>query len=375
MGFIHHFGYRSHIEVNVGGRIHIYLAKFREFANQLKKAGATLVFICDGHLRTDRVHEWTSRRNKEFPDTYAMITTDTDKKFKCSYGCKTFVTNLFKLIADEKLGEIIISTHAECDSIIASYAVKHNALAVVGDDSDILIYDGNFRWWQSTWIDIDKCTVRSFDRMKLHRYLNLTPTQMKYMATIAGNDHTKLNVLEIVSYRSLVDTNFECVANFCRSLQATDERNVHRAIAKYMRKDRNIQQIHLKHIKNSIDSYSIYESALMDRLEKFVQNNCLPYALKNEETIQISANFLDYAVRHRNSNQIFIDVVVNLYQRLAGILLYDRQEENPKVNIITKYTLNGDYILKKHNPIYPDDKGQFIYSNTTTLCILLFFCI
>lgn len=367
MGFIHNFGHRSHIEVNVGGRIHIYLAKFRKFANQLKDAGAKLVFICDGHLRSDRVNEWISRRTKEFHKTYAMITRDTDHKFNHSYGCKTFVTNLFKLIEDEKLGEIIVSTYAECDSIVASFAVKHNALAVVGDDSDILIYEGNFRWWQSTKLDIDRCTVRSFDRMKLHRYLNLTPTQMKYMATIAGNDHTRVNVLEFYTHRNIkIDTSFESVANFCRTLTSTDEPDVCSTIAKYMRKDKDVKQAHVDHIRNSIDSYSIFveDSLLMDRMEKFNGDRCLSYALKNLEIVQIPANFLDYVERNRNSNQTFIDVVVNLYKRLAGIILCDEREQNPKVKIVTKYTLDGKYESKEHNPIYPDDKGQFIYFDT-----------
>lgn len=278
MGFIHNFGKSSHIEVNVGGRQHIYLKTFSNFASRLKSAGAKLVFICDGHLRPDRISEWCIRRESEFRKAYAMLTGHSHLQSKYSFGCKSIVSSLFKLIEDNELGEIMISTHAECDAIVASYAYKHNALAVVGDDSDFLIYEGSFAWWQSASLNMNHCTVRSFDRFKLRRYLNLNNTQMKYLATLAGNDHTKHIVQQQTGeFRNM--TNFMMLASFCRSLTTgTNEAVACQQIATYMRsQQRKLQSSDLECIRKSIDSYSIEveQTTATDRLELFYRKSYL----------------------------------------------------------------------------------------------------
>lgn len=350
MGFIHKFGDRKHIELNVGGRIHLYLAKFRHFVDQLKNAGATLVFICDGHLRTDRLVTWCKRRTIEFEKTYQMVTVDRELMSTYSLGCKTICSSLFKIIEDEQLGTIIISTHSECDAIVANYANTHNALAVVGNDSDALIYAGNFHWWQSNSLDMVDCTVRSFDRSLLWHHLRLNHDQMKYFATIVGNDYS-LKMVPPLRWQPMRD--FQRIANVCRSLTANNDPN--NKIASYIRGDRSVSENDLKCIKSSIDSYRIdvKQPAITDRMERFYQHNVLLYALRNQAVLQIDANFLDFHRRRTNINhKTFIDSIVDVCGRLAGILLLDNR--TAIVQICTKYTMDEVYTLKKHAPEFPN---------------------
>lgn len=364
MGFIHNFGNRSHIEVNVGGRIHVYLAEFQRFINQLKMAGATLVFICDGHLRTDRLETWCIRREKEFRTSYEMVTANTDLCWRNSLGCKAICTSLFKFIEDERLGEIIISTHVECDAIVANYANSHNALAVVGNDSDALIYEGNFYWWQSTTLNMEQCTVRSFDRAVLRKFLNLSHTQMKYLATIAGNDYSRKMELKPGSFMPH-NEKFIGIAKFCRSL--TSDKDVCMKIACYMRcNERSVQDNDLECIRISIDSYSIdvEQPEITDRMEKFYQHNVLLYAMKNQATLQIDVNFLDFVQRVKNTEkQTFIDSIVGVCRRIAGIILSNDQAKHPIVKICTKWARNEDYAVKNLDPIYPDAIELFDYED------------
>lgn len=363
MSFIHNFGKTSHIEVNVGGRQHIYMNRFRNFAGQLKRAGAKLVFICDGHLRSDRLAEWCKRREKEFRQTYAMVTTSSQLQTKCSFGCKTIVSSLFKIIEDEQLGKIIISTHAECDAIVASYANKHNALAVIGDDSDFLIYGGNFSWWQSSSLSMYQFTIRSFDRLQLHRYFSLSCTQMKYLATTAGNDHTK-HIVQEHDGNSRASTDFVTLASFCRSLTPEkSEAVICQQIARYMRSNQGqMRTSDLEYIRRSIESYcvDIEQPIFISRLMSFYQKNFLQYALKYQQVLQVPANFLDFAEHTRTKKQTLMAHIIGVYRRIAGILLPNTTNEPPKLTIATKHVLFEEYALKSYDPIYPQSMLEFL---------------
>lgn len=350
MGFLHIFG-EDDIDLNLGGRQSIYLQEFRQFLLSLKDAGAKLVFFCDGQLQFDRNDVWCQRRDKEFIDTYEIITQE-NPQCKRQFGCKHISKSLRKLIEDEKLGIIVISTQVECDAAIVKYAIEKHALAVIASDSDFLIFEGNFQWWDSNSISLTDMKVIKFNRSKLRELLRLSTEQMKYLATIAGSDYTKPLVKG--NY-----THFLQIANFCRTIHPKEStERIYQRIGNFMQLRNNESDT----IALSIKSYNInFEIELpTDRMNRYFSSNVLMYAFKNQQIFQYDANFLDFKSR----NEIFttyLDTILMVFRKLGGILLKNERDKKPLLNISTKYSLNTNYTMKKQQPIYP--KGLHYFFN------------
>lgn len=351
MGFIHIFGDCD--ELSLGGRHHIYLRIFEDFICKLIRAGASLTFFCDGQLQSERNNVWCDRRDAEFRSSFKMIsnTDDEIEANKRRFGCKTIVKSLLKLIEDKNYGEIIISTHVDCDAAIAKYASKNHVLAVIASDSDFLIFEGHFQWWEVGSLRMKQMQVKCFDRKQFMKMLNLTYEQMKYFATIGGNDYTK----HLVKKRR----DFSEIAEFCRSLRSHDVDYVCCKIVKYM--ITGISQRAIDCVIKSIKSYDInFDEPIQEinRLERYFSSNVLSYAFYKGKVFQYEVNFLDFkqrnqTIRNNNNNYSMFDTLLLIFRRLAGILLKSTASKSSVVKIVTKYALHESYTLKEHTPIFP----------------------
>lgn len=175
MGFVHNFG-QTTIELILGGRHHLYLMDFENFLIKLVAAGAKLAFFCDGQLQSDKNDEWCRRRDTEFIASYATINGNEYDKRQSNkrFGCKSIVKSLLKMIEDKQYGEVIISTQVDCDKAIAKYAVSNDALAVVASDSDFIIFQGKYRWWDASSINLRQMSAKCFERNSIRKYFDLT---------------------------------------------------------------------------------------------------------------------------------------------------------------------------------------------------------
>lgn len=349
MGFIHIFG-KTAIELSLGGRYHIYLRIFEEFICKLIRAGASLAFFCDGQLQSERNDVWCNRRDAEFRASLQLVSDMNDQmKNKRRFGCKTIVKSLFKMIEDKNYGEIIISTQVDCDAAIAKYAAKNHALAVIASDSDFLIFEGDFQWWEVDSLRMQQMQVNAFDRKQFIRMMNLTYDEMKYFATIGGNDYTKHLIKK--------PRDFHEIAQFCRSLHEDD---VLHKIIKYMVTS-EIKQQHIDCVITSIKSYDInFDEPIQkfNRLEKYCASNVLLYAFWEGKVFQYEVNFLDFnqrnqSIRNNNENYSIFDTLLLVFRKLAGILLKCTAHKDTVIQIVTKYARFESYTLKQHTPIYP----------------------
>lgn len=358
MGFVHKFG-SSAMELTLGGRQQIYLLEFEQFLIKLREAGATLAFFCDGQLQTDKSDEWCHRRDAEFHDTYQMI-SQNGATSKRRFGCKTIVKSLMKTVEDKRYGHIVVSTQVDCDAAIAKYAVANNALAVVANDSDFVIFEGNFQWWEASSMSLRQMKAFRFERLKLREMFALNNKQMKYFATIAGNDFTK-----DIPMRKWM--NFEKIATFCRSLRSDrSEDRIHKDIAKFMQIDHR----QIDAIATSIKSYDINFTVepIGMPIDEYAARNVLIHAFRSAKIFQYEANFLDFEQRNNNNKNNYnknnnnahfdtiLDIFIDVFRKLGGILLKERAHENPLLKIVTKYSLHEKYTLKQHTPIYPNGK-------------------
>ncbi|XP_031622333.1 uncharacterized protein LOC116340170 [Contarinia nasturtii] len=357
MGFVHLFGSCTD-ELNLGGRQHSYLRVFEKFVDELKKAGATLVFFCDGQLQPDRNDIWCSRRDNEFHDAMSLIgnSSNANQRKPKRFGCKTLSKSLTKLIEDKNYGDVLISTQVECDSSIAKYAAENKALAIVASDCDFLIYEGNAEWWDIKFIDMERMQANAYDPRKLRRFLHLTDDrQMKYVATIAGNDCTK----SIINQKYI---NFKKIAQFCASLnpEHSDE-EIFKKIEKYMRESMYVRANDARDcIIKSIKSYDInFNTTDIDPFDKYCSSNVLIYAFRNDAVFQYEVNFLDFNIRNHQTNQPYFNELLTVFCKLGGIILKDKSKSDPKLKIVSKYSMKEKYLRKIHQPIYPNDDVKF----------------
>lgn len=309
MGFVHLFGSLDSTELNLGGRQHKYLWDFEQFVIKLKNAGASLIFFSDGQLQPDRNDVWCNRRDNEYRKAMSLI--GENQTHPATFGCKTISKSFRKLIEDKNYGDIVISTQVECDLAIAKYAVENKALAIVASDCDFLIYEGNAEWWIVKSIEIDKMRAKTYDPRELRQFLRLTDKQMKYFATIAGNDCTK----PIINQKSIY---FNKIAEFCATLRGSDEEIIG-TIERYMRRYMGVRANNASEcIIKSIKSYDIsFNTPEIDAINKYYSSNVLMYAFRNNAVFQYEVNFLDFNIRNHKTDLTYFDEILNVFRKLG----------------------------------------------------------
>lgn len=308
MGFVHNFG-DNKIELNLGGRQHHYIRSFERFVTRLIEAGTDLAFFCDGQLQSSRNDLWCQRRNVEFDDAIDAIQSANGNVvvrsfLKRRFGCKTIVKSLLKLIEDKCYGKVIVSTRIDCDLAIAKYASECSALAVIASDSDFLIFEGAFQWWHSNSMDMNLMVVNCFDRNKLLDLLDVSREQMKYFATIAGNDHT--NHLRKKTH------NFNAIADFCRSL-CKPRKYIYDEIVKFMEIDKQMDwNKAIECVRESIQSYDldviVKKQQQSTRMDEYCATNVMMFAFWNQQVFQYAVDFVDFEDRNQwnqNNNSFY----------------------------------------------------------------------
>lgn len=184
-----------------GMRSDVYFRRVRGFFQRLVDAGAKFVFFTDGPVQNDKQPTWMKRQNTKYEDHLAVI-DKLEKHVPLSDLVKqpipttTMVASLIRAIAKE-FGPVNTSIHNECDLELAAYATETNAFAIMADDSDFLIYPGQWRYWSIKHIDHDRLTTIAYNRAGLRAHLGLSPEQLLLFANLAGNDIVQYDDIKV----------------------------------------------------------------------------------------------------------------------------------------------------------------------------------
>ena len=77
----------------------------------------------------------------------------------------------------------------ECDEEVVDFAVKHECMAIFGQDTDFVVSDlGDTIILSSNQFDIKRMNTLRYDREKLAQVLQISCAQLPLLAIIAGND-------------------------------------------------------------------------------------------------------------------------------------------------------------------------------------------
>lgn len=328
----------------------------QEFLDKLVASGADLVFVSDGRIQNCKIREWCNRHDEK--DKKAIRCMENGEAEEgMMFACNLFVKKVSNFLKQKF--EVIVSTNVDCDQTIAKYAIinKHKVLAVVSGDTDMLIFEGDFQVWSINMKGLQSGKALKLDRKRLLTLLNLTQSQMKFYATIKGNDFTRhmYGRKEVIKpgYKEVIQP--EEVSRFVREkFSSVIEYNesLYEVIANFiLKEDVAITDDHLESIEQSLNFYKL--NFTLERSENRV--NVLKHCLENGHPFQYSVQFLDFKQRSTNK---FINLILEAYERSAGILKEQqpRNSKLDKITIITKTCVNGIY---EEHILAPQTKQNF----------------
>lgn len=178
-----------------GGRYPVYTEAFDDIFSKFRDYGAQLVFINDGPSTEIKNQCWREKRDVIY-DRSINIFNDIDRKVPLSAIAMNKNIPHLKGIAEvfdpSKYGKFYKPCSGEPrNKVIASFAAKNKALAILSDDSDFLIYGGDWKFWSVYKINPELMTTREYSKANLRTTLKLDDKELSILATVMGNDYIK----------------------------------------------------------------------------------------------------------------------------------------------------------------------------------------
>ncbi|XP_028258502.1 constitutive coactivator of peroxisome proliferator-activated receptor gamma [Parambassis ranga] len=172
-----------------GGQWKEYMDVLKSWVGAFTSAGIRLVFFFDGVVEEQKRREWVKRRrrvNGNISKIFCHI-----KEYGVQPGGELFCLPsglaTFTPFALRSLGQEVFCSVREADYEIASYALQHGSMGILGQDSDFIIYD-SAPYLSVAKLQINNLSTVMYDRQRLCRAIGLTVTQLPLLACLLGND-------------------------------------------------------------------------------------------------------------------------------------------------------------------------------------------
>ncbi|KAJ9580161.1 hypothetical protein L9F63_004178, partial [Diploptera punctata] len=177
----------------LGGQLKEYIEMLKKFVNAFQSAGARLVIYFDGATVERKRPIWIQRRLRNLQDVYKIF--DCLNKWKrVSYIDQTLMQlpaglgGITRFLFKELPGCEVRTSIRECDEEIAEYARNKQCFAILGQDTDYIIYEGGQYYLSIKDLNLEKMTTINYNRWALARHVHIYPAQLPLLATLVGND-------------------------------------------------------------------------------------------------------------------------------------------------------------------------------------------
>lgn len=102
--------------------------------------------------------------------------------------------NLYKIARE--YGEIH-TNYFRHNQEMAQYLQQHDdsVLAIITNDTDFMVFDGNYQFWRANDIDMNGMSVFGYCRKKLREHLQLDTPQLELLSALSGSMYLPCNVL------------------------------------------------------------------------------------------------------------------------------------------------------------------------------------
>ncbi|XP_062555408.1 uncharacterized protein LOC134220375 [Armigeres subalbatus] len=172
-----------------GGRINLAYSVIDQFFKKFKSFGVELVFFDKGAVQEQKDEDWCNRQDTWYMKNLMLFDAvdeeiGVDDFLRLHWNILSFRIPLAKIA--RKHGLYKMAPARDCHREIATYANKYNAMAIISNNSDFLIYEGSWRYWSSQVLELSSMKTREYNRPALLSYLGLTFQQMPLFATLCG---------------------------------------------------------------------------------------------------------------------------------------------------------------------------------------------
>lgn len=254
----------------------------------------------------------------------------------------------------KEFGELKKTYYSECDMEIVDFAIKNNVLAVVSDDTDFLIFEGNWKFWSANDINMENMTTMEYNKRAIREQINLSDKQMPLFATIYGNEFLAIKKM------GTFDNVTQYIREFPVELEKSDiQKIVNDIYEKKGRSKRHCTKESIeKCVKDSLKSYKIGNipnvAPLEDELLTKAFNDVHGYIFEILEDLPIKVTLLYFDYR-KNDFKNYFDSIKKLICRQMGVLLKHKNDPELTRTIITKKSHGSLYEKIKIKPEYPKD--------------------
>ncbi|XP_055643100.1 uncharacterized protein LOC129779567 [Toxorhynchites rutilus septentrionalis] len=352
-----------------GGRLKVAYNLMDEFFTRLKSCGAILEFICDGPLPLLKYGRWCDRQK----DSYQSMLELYDRIDRGCFTPDLIMEDIFvfhwcyplKQLA-RKHGRLIISYEMECDQQLAAYATNANALAILSNDTDYMIFAGQWHLWSSRDINFQTMSTLEYNRRALQETLQLSYPQMALLASLAGN-HT-IAYSEVQHFHAKLGKlkdKFHNLAHFIR--QHPD--NWHRVdeLRKLLTRVFGRAAVNrdlIARFQHSLNTYKTnYRSCNLDLSKDNILTilqergcifQCTAWLGKSYE---VSISQIDLRADHFGTR--FPPMIVSILARQAGIILYHKRNQRQitdfsQFKLLIKPSHDADFSLHQHRAVFPN---------------------
>uniref|UniRef100_A0AAV2LRY4 Constitutive coactivator of peroxisome proliferator-activated receptor gamma n=1 Tax=Knipowitschia caucasica TaxID=637954 RepID=A0AAV2LRY4_KNICA len=172
-----------------GGQWKEYIDILKSWVEAFAAAGIRLVFFFDGVVEERKRMSWIKMRHRVNGDVCKIFThikaygeQPGEQMFVLPSGLATFTRFALK-----SLGQEVFCSTREADYEICSYAREHNCMGILGQDTDLIIFD-SAPYLSSAKLNIDTLTTMLYDRKRLCQVLGLEVFHLPLLACLLGND-------------------------------------------------------------------------------------------------------------------------------------------------------------------------------------------
>lgn len=358
-----------------GGSSSDFDDRMEKFFVRLTQNGVKLVFIQDLAIEIAREDLWIERRNNDF-----QVYLEIYEKIEMKKPAMDIVSEMSRSRTGWKSSPnaaSIASKHGEyrfarfgrdCDFEVADYATKHNAMAVFSADSDFLIFEGNWKFWNFNNLNFENFTAIEYDRLTISRLLAITFQQRPLFATLIGNDFSKQCQDELNQFHRRLGSphdKFRNVANFIRrEFRRIDlsEDDIDFIVTEVFGSHAGDDKWQL--IQDSLNSYDLHSQIdenpendpIETRLISFGVKPIKNYRKMNINSIQmVSISFNDMATVECST--VLVGFLVDLIRKRIAIINNNVATNGEKTfKILKKMSREEKFAAYHESPIAPDCK-------------------
>lgn len=358
----------------LGGRYGTHLQYFQKFFKQLQELNAELIFFAVGNKLNYKLDLFISNQNGEYRTHLNLLDridanngdVQTIRKHR-TYNTRapiTMQTNMHKLA--RRFGELHIN-YVRHNQEIAKYIKQHDesVLAVITNDNDFMIFDGEFQFWQANDVNMRGLTGVRMCRKKLRARLDLDSKQLQLLSALSGSMYLPKTTLKSF-YGRIRDEN--AGSNYIAHLGKYIRERVPRDnLFRF-----NLEEIgqfvfggnyttdKLSEIEKGLEQYDLNFDTIVatqrisNAMELAKTQNMFIYKLLTDDVhLIVDIAFIDFR-NYRSKN--YAELTVPLLQKLYGIL-YDNEFRRPREKgICMKYTHDESYKVQVEPIEYPPSK-------------------